>query len=64
MSTLTLPSTTEAPVLPAWPLNTGEANSLIAMAAANERTKRVAGGNGTGASTRTSRGWQLGGNVD
>jgi len=55
--------TIEAPapvITEAAPLNTSEVNSLIALTAANERTPRVAGSVGT----RTSRGWQMGGNVD
>lgn len=44
----------------AAPLTTSEATSLIALTAGNERIARVAGGTGT----RTSRGWQMGGNVD
>lgn len=47
-------------IAPAKPLTTDEANSLIALAAVSERTKRVQGGR----STRESRGWSLGGNVD
>jgi len=58
MSALTLePTITQTVVAP---LTTSETNSLIALAASSERTARVKGGNGT----RTSRGWQLGGNVD
>jgi hypothetical protein len=57
MSTIAPERTT---ITPAAPLTADEANSLIALAAVSERTKRVKGGR----STRESRGWSLGGNVD
>lgn len=47
-----------ATITEAAPLTTSEASSLIAVAARNERTARVKGSAGT------SRGWQMGGNVD
>ena len=47
-------------VAPAAPLTETEANSLIALAAVSEKTRRVKGGR----ATREARGWSLGGNVD
>jgi hypothetical protein len=49
-----------ATITEAAPLTTSEVTSLIAMTAGNERTARVGGSVGT----RTSRGWQMGGDVD
>jgi hypothetical protein len=53
-------TTLEKPVTitEAAPLTVSEQSSLISMAARNERTARVQGSAGT------SRGWQMGGNVD
>ena len=48
-----------ATITEAAPLTISETSSLIALAASSERTARV---KATG--PRTSRGWQLGGNVD
>jgi len=55
-------TTIERPVTitEAAPLTESETNSLIALAASAEKVARVKGGN----STRESRGWSLGGNVD
>lgn len=58
MSTTTLER--PATITEAAPLTESETNSLITLAASTERVARVKGGR----STRESRGWSLGGNVD
>lgn len=58
MSTTTLER--EIVITTAAPLTESEQDSLISMAAANQKIARVKGSR----STRESRGWSLGGNVD
>lgn len=58
MSTTTLER--PAAITEAAPLTESETNSLITLAASTEKVARVKGGR----TTRESRGWSLGGNVD
>ena len=61
MSTATLERTSaQNTITEAAPLTESELNSLIGLAASNEKIARVKGGTGT----RESRGWSLAGNVD